>query len=167
MTACRRTGFTLIELLVVVAIVALLIGLTLAAVQKVRDAATRSQCASNLRQIGLALHGYHDAHGGLPPGMTRSPTDFPYLGWPARILPYVEQGAMWDRTVADYRVTSDLAQLPTHRNVTAVVRLYICPADRRELGTNADGQTAAFTHYLGCAGKAAGSRDGRQLFQSS
>src|SRR3954471_10743597 len=92
-----RPGFTLIELLVVIAIIAVLIGLLLPAVQAAREAARRSQCVNNEKQIGLAMHNYHSALNQFPPGAIVGKDGKPLLSWRVAILPYVEQGDLYNQ----------------------------------------------------------------------
>jgi prepilin-type N-terminal cleavage/methylation domain-containing protein len=116
-----QKGFTLIELLAVIAIISILIGLLLPAVQKVREAANRLSCANNLHQIGLAMHNYHDTHGALP-GNTLGGGK---ASWAVLILPQMEQdnvSKMWD---AD---KSYVAQSVAARQ--ASVPNYFCPSRR-------------------------------------
>ena len=160
----RRPGFTLIELLVVIAIIAVLIGLLLPAVQKVRAAADRIRCAGNLKQVGLAAHMYHDSHGALPTGAGyRAGADpYPYLSWLARLLPYVEQDELWRLTQAAFRRERDFFNNPPHVGLTTPIRLYACPADARTLTEQRGRQFArvALTSYLGVEGTDLYKRDG-------
>jgi prepilin-type N-terminal cleavage/methylation domain-containing protein/prepilin-type processing-associated H-X9-DG protein len=126
----RRRGFTLIELLVVIAIIAVLIGLLLPAVQKVRDAAARMSCQNNLKQIGLALQGYHDANGRFPPGYTSGVTSTgddtgPGWGWAAYILPHMEQQNLFNQIVFTQPIEASVNA--NARNTT--IKSYLCPAD--------------------------------------
>jgi len=100
MKSCKvRSGFTLVELLVVIAIIGILIALLLPAVQAAREAARRSQCSNNLKQLGLALHNYHDSFKCFPSGWLNKPAGGNYnlWGWSALVLPYVEQAALHEQ----------------------------------------------------------------------
>jgi prepilin-type N-terminal cleavage/methylation domain-containing protein/prepilin-type processing-associated H-X9-DG protein len=127
-----RFGFTLIELLVVIAIIAVLIGLLLPAVQKVREAANRAQCTNNLHQLGLALHNYHDSQGSFPCGYVCSQPqanpDYtsPGWGWAALILPYIEKGNL-SRQINFALPIEDSSNFAAR---TMILKLYVCPSDR-------------------------------------
>jgi len=188
----QNSGFTLVELLVVIAIIALLIALLLPAVQQVRAVAGRTMCQNNLKQIGIALHNYHDSNGTFPEGAHTQPVaPVPYAPWPdehyywswmAMLLPYIEQENLFE-TAEQAALTVDLNPWgafgdstgnPANPALGQSVKMWLCPADPRTLvvfNQTAFGLTyiyllVAFTSVLGNAGTDNDFNDG-VLFNSS
>jgi prepilin-type N-terminal cleavage/methylation domain-containing protein len=169
----RRKAFTLIELLVVIAIIAILIALLLPAVQQAREAARRTQCKNNLKNIGLALHNYHDVYDRFPNVVMSLDTAYPGCSgwvrsrghsWRVSILPYIEQAAMYnqiDINNSGYNgclgdaLTSGTVNTPTREVRNRVLDVYICPSDDTEASTVSGFQG---TNYA-AAVRAAGNRN--------
>src|SRR5437763_1172720 len=136
----RVRAFTLIELLVVIAIIGVLIALLLPAVQAAREAARRAQCTNNLKQIGIAMHNYHDQFGAFPPGgMTQNGDPWGatsnYLSWRAMILPQMEQGTVYNAVnvnISTWAGGTDPAAMFTAWRT--VFNTWLCPSDPNNKG---------------------------------
>lgn len=143
-----RNAFTLIELLVVIAIIAILIGLLLPAVQKVRDAANRMRCQNNLKQLGVASHTYHDTHGKLP-AMNR--TNGLRWGWGTFILPYIEQTGLYAQLGSPSYFDATMTVMPTVATqplLRTKISTYLCPSDAQLTEVNPNFDNLGKSNYV-------------------
>ncbi|MBA3311721.1 MAG: DUF1559 domain-containing protein [Planctomycetota bacterium] len=144
-----RRGFTLIELLVVIAIIAVLIALLLPAVQQAREAARRSSCQNNLKQLGLALHNYHDIMNTFPPGYVAGAVA-PHsnrFAWSAQILPQLEQGNIaFDFTALVYFNATQTDAIGNDRFISQKLAVYQCPSDNRNETETINSSTGSATN---------------------
>ncbi|MBI2804255.1 MAG: DUF1559 domain-containing protein [Planctomycetes bacterium] len=152
----NRPAYTVVELLVVISIIAILIALLVPGVQRVREAANRTECANNLRQIGLALHQFHDTYHAFPPGYTNSLAGQPfvYLGWRPRLAPFLDRQAYWQVVVQDYVANPRPTATPYHRNVGVILPVFGCPSDGRVSVAHFyyPFQEVALSSYVGVSG---------------
>jgi prepilin-type N-terminal cleavage/methylation domain-containing protein/prepilin-type processing-associated H-X9-DG protein len=167
MNGPSRRGFTLIELLVVIAIIAVLIALLLPAVQAAREAARRSQCVNNLKQIGLALHNYHTAQNAFPPGAAFQPqaptgggncsdSSYDYAMWDSwsaagQMLGFLEQTAIYNAANFGWSPQGNLGGPVNSTAVDRVLNVFLCPSD-----TNSGGGRQNINNYCACFGTTTG-----------
>lgn len=157
-----RSGMSLIELLVVIGIIGSLIALSLPAVQRVRDSANRMVCQDHLRQLGLALQAYHEVYQSLPAGCSyRGGADpYPHMSWCTRLLPFLEQEAIWREVQKAFGEEKLFFINPPHTHLATVTPVFTCPSDSRTLSPSNGPRMVAFTAYLGIEGTNQISRDG-------
>ena len=154
MHRARSRGFTLIELLVVIAIIAILIALLLPAVQQAREAARRSQCKNNLKQIGLALHNYHDTFEGFPIGVRRDQLGGWGMSWFVGILPYVDQAPLFNKLNPNVPNSGYVGNGANANNI--IIPTFACPSSPMDILFNTGGGNTQKPNYVGVSGSTNG-----------